>query len=190
MVRRGSISAAAITGLIQFDLSGLPGGLSASNVHKATMTFFVNSVVVGGAVDIAQITSGWTEGGATSFTRPTYLSPFLLGVPTTASRQYVTVDVTQLVRDWVSGVGGNYGVQISAAAAAPSTGIVVDSDAGKRGRTGRARRTSRAHGAVVPLNALGPGRTLHALQPWRTSGTNRLDHHIDKRRVTGRLVLL
>jgi hypothetical protein len=66
------------------------------------MTFFVNSVVTGGAIDIAQVTGPWTEGGVTSLSRPTYLSPFLLGVPTAVSRQYVTVDVTQVVRDWVS----------------------------------------------------------------------------------------
>jgi hypothetical protein len=111
------------TGLIQFDLGGLPAGLSASNINKATMTFFVNSV----AVDIAQVTSAWTESAVTGLNRPAYLSPFLLGVPVTASRQYVTVDVTQLVKDWVTGVGGNYGVQISAAASAPSTAIVVGS---------------------------------------------------------------
>ncbi|MCU1234379.1 MAG: hypothetical protein JWP63_2346 [Candidatus Solibacter sp.] len=115
------------TGLIQFDLSGLPAGLAAANVNKATMTMFVNTVAVGGAVDIAQVTSPWTESTVNNNNRPTYLSPFLLGVPASASRQYVTVDVTQLVKDWVTGVAPNYGVQISAAASAPSTAIALDS---------------------------------------------------------------
>jgi Collagen triple helix repeat (20 copies) len=115
------------TGLIQFDLSALPPGLSASQVSKATMTFYVSSTVVGGSVDISQVTSAWTEGGVNFNNRPTYLPPFATGVPTANPRQYVTVDVTQLVQDWVTGVAQNYGVQISAAAAAPSTVIVIDS---------------------------------------------------------------
>ena len=92
------------TGLIQFDLSALPAGLAAANINKATMTFYVNTVAIAGAVDISQVTSAWTETGVNNGNRPTYLSPFLLGVPTSTSRQYVTVDVTQLVKDWVSGV--------------------------------------------------------------------------------------
>jgi hypothetical protein len=115
------------TGLIQFDLSGLPAGLAAANINKATMTFYVNTVAIAGALDIAQVTSAWTEAGVNNGNRPTYLSPFLLGVATTTSRQYVTVDVTQLVKDWVTGVGANHGVQISAAASASTTAIVLDS---------------------------------------------------------------
>lgn len=115
------------TALIQFDLSGLPAGLAGSNINKATMTFYVNTAAIAGAVDISQVTSAWTETGVNNANRPTYLSPFLLGVPTIASRQYVTVDVTQLVKDWVTGVAQNYGVQISAAASAPTTTIVLDS---------------------------------------------------------------
>jgi len=115
------------TALIQFDLSALPAGLSATNVGKATMTFYVNSVVVGGAVDVSQVTSGWTETGVTFGTRPTFLPPFETGIATSAARQYITVDVTQLVKDWVTGVAPNNGVQISAAVAAPSTVILLDS---------------------------------------------------------------
>jgi collagen type I alpha len=115
------------TGLLQFDLTGLPAGLTAAQVSKATMTFYVNTLVTGGSVDISQVTSAWTEAGVNFGNRPTYLSPFVMGVPTATARQYVTVDVTQLVKDWVTGVATNYGVQISAAAAAPGTAIVLDS---------------------------------------------------------------
>jgi len=115
------------TGLIQFDLTGLPSALTAATIGKATMTLYVNTVAVPGAVDVAQVTSGWSESAVNNNSRPTYLSPFLLGVPTTTSRQYLTLDVTQLVKDWVTGVAPNFGVQISAAASAPTTAIVLDS---------------------------------------------------------------
>jgi Collagen triple helix repeat (20 copies) len=118
------------TALIQFDLSQLPTGLTADNINKATMTFYVNTVATAGGVDIAQVTGSWIESGVTGVTynsRPTFLSPFLINVPTANNRQFVTVDVTQLVKDWVTGVAANNGVQISAAVAQPSTAIVLDS---------------------------------------------------------------
>src|SRR5215467_4080123 len=45
------------TALIQFDLTALPAGLTAAQINKATMTFFVNSVVLSGGVDISVVTS-------------------------------------------------------------------------------------------------------------------------------------
>jgi hypothetical protein len=115
------------TALIQFDLSGLPAGLTASQISKATMTLFVNTVGAAGAVDISQVTGPWSELVVTNNTRPTYLAPFASNIPVNVARQYVTVDVTQLVQDWVTGAAPNFGVQISAAAAIPGTVIVLDS---------------------------------------------------------------
>ena len=115
------------TGLVQFDLSSLPPGLNAADINKATMTFYVNSVAVPGGVDISQVMSAWAENTVTNNTRPSVLAPFLLSVPTAAGRAYVTVDVTQIVKDWVSGVAPNFGVQISAAVTAPATALVLDS---------------------------------------------------------------
>ena len=115
------------TGLIQFDLSSLPAGLTAAQIGKATMSFFVSSVLVPGSVDIAQVSGSWAEIGVTQNNRPTTLPPFAASVPVAAARIYVTVDVTPLVTDWLTGAAANNGIQISAAATAPSTVIVLDS---------------------------------------------------------------
>jgi len=114
------------TGLIQFDLSSLPT-LTASQINKATMSFYVNTVSVSGSVDVSQVTSAWTETGVTYNTRPTFLAAFATGVPIATAKQWVTVDVTQLVQNWVTGVSSNFGIQISAAAGAPSTSLALDS---------------------------------------------------------------
>jgi len=114
------------TGLIQFGLSSLPT-LTAPQINKATMSFYVNTVAVAGSVDVSQVTSAWTETGVTYGTRPTFLSAFATGVPMAAAKQWVTVDVTQLVQDWVTGVAPNFGIQISAAAGAPLTSLALDS---------------------------------------------------------------
>src|SRR4051794_5570244 len=85
--------------LIQFDLSGLPAGLTVNQINKATMTFYVNTALTAGGVDISQVTSAWAETAVNNNNRPTYLSAFALNVATATSKQYVTVDVTQLVKD-------------------------------------------------------------------------------------------
>ena len=114
------------TGLIQFGLSSLPT-LTAPQIKKATMSFYVNTVSVAGSVDVSQVTSAWTETGVTYGTRPSFLSALATGVPIATAKQWVTVDVTQLVQDWVTGVAPNFGIQISAAAGAPSTSLALDS---------------------------------------------------------------
>ena len=171
------------TGLIQFDLSQLPAGLTADNINKATMTFYVNTVATAGGVDISQVTSGWTEGGVNNGNRPTYLSPFLSNVTTGTNRQFVTVDVTQLVKDWVTGVAANFGVQISAAVAAPGTAIVLDSkenqttshpafldvviqSVGPQGPTG----PQGAAGATGPTGPTGPQGTAGVAGPTGPTG--------------------
>jgi hypothetical protein len=113
------------SGLIQFDLSSLPS-LAAAQVSKATMYFYVNTAATTGGVDVSQVTSAWTEAAVTYNSRPTFLSPFATIVPTPAAKQGVTVDVTRLVKDWVSGTAPNFGLQISAAAGS-STSLVLDS---------------------------------------------------------------
>ncbi len=115
------------TGLVQFDLSSLPADLTAAQINKATVTFYVNAVSASGAVDISQVTSTWTETEVNATNRPTFLSAFATGVATTTSKEYITVDMTRLVKDWVTGAAPNFGVQISAAVGAPGTILVLDS---------------------------------------------------------------
>src|SRR5262245_24929790 len=51
-------------GLIQFDLSGL-NGVTGPSVQKAVVWVYVNRVTVGGAIDVLDVTTPWTEGLAT-----------------------------------------------------------------------------------------------------------------------------
>ena len=118
--------------------------------------------------------------------------PFLLGVPATVSRQFVTVDVTQLVKNWVTGAATNFGVQISAAALASTTAIVLDSkenqttshpafldvalqSVGPAGPTGPADATGQqgARGPTGPIGATGPGTTGPAGPRTATIGFSR-----------------
>jgi hypothetical protein len=147
--------------LIQFDLSALPL-LTAAQVSKATMSFYVNTAATTGGVDVSQVTSAWTEAAVTFNSRPTFLSPFATNVQASAAKQWIKVDVTQLVRDWVSGTAANFGLQVSAAAAS-STLLVLDS---------RENATT-SHPAFldIVIQSLGPAGPAGATGPSGAAGS-------------------
>jgi hypothetical protein len=128
----GPGATSANTGLIQFDLTCLAGTAQA-NIGKATLTVYVNKALVAGGLDFAQIALPWTESTVTYNTKPAAYAAFATNAPVTASGMYVTVDVTSVVQHWVSGIAysgigpANYGIQVTAAAAAPTTSVVLDS---------------------------------------------------------------
>ena len=113
--------------LVMMDLGALPAGIDSANISKATLTVFVNKVLVGGGLDFSQITSSWTETAVTYAGRPSTASAFAVNVPVSVSGVYVTVDVTTLVQAWVHGTFPNDGIQISAALASPGTQVILDS---------------------------------------------------------------
>src|ERR1700688_4109937 len=77
----GPANAPGNSALIQMNLSALPAGLTAGNIQKATLTVYVNKVLVGGGLDFSQVTSAWTETGVTFTTQPSVASAFALNVP-------------------------------------------------------------------------------------------------------------
>ena len=116
------------TALIQIDLSRLVAlGVTAGQVQQASMVVFLNKVLVSGGVDIAEITSPWSEGTVTFNTIPTRAAAFLSNVATPTVGTYVTFDVTNQVQGWLTTPSSNYGVAISAALAQPSTQVFLDS---------------------------------------------------------------
>jgi hypothetical protein len=123
----GASSAPGNTAIIRFDLSSLPAGTTAANIGKATMTVFVNKALVGGALDFAEVSTPWSESTVTFNTRPGAFPALAVNVPVSATGQYVTVDITNLVKNWVAGVQPNYGVQVTAALASPATSVILDS---------------------------------------------------------------
>ena len=112
--------------MIQFDLTSLPAGVTAADIQRVTLVLFVNKVLVSGGLDIAPVTSPWVESSVTFSTAPSVGGAILSNIPVSQSGTYVTVDVTSLVQSWISG-GSNFGIQIAAAAASPSTNLILDS---------------------------------------------------------------
>lgn len=112
------------TALLQFDLTGLPAGVSPANILKATLVAYVNRVGVSGAVDLSPVTSAWTESGVTAGSPPTFGGVFST-VAVTQGSTYLVADVTSLVQSWTA--GNAFGIAISASTTAGSTNILLDS---------------------------------------------------------------
>jgi hypothetical protein len=110
------------TALIQFNLSSLPSGTTASQIGKATLKIYVNRINTSGAVSVQPVTSAWSESSVTFNTIPTLGSAIATFTPT-ASQQFVVIDVTSLVQSWVTTPSSNYGIALSTSTA----NIVLDS---------------------------------------------------------------
>ena len=130
-------------GLVQFDLSSVP---PSATVAKAYLRVFVNKVTTGGGLDIAVVTSPWTEGTVTFSTQPTVAAPFASNVPVSVGNLFVLVDVTPQVQGWLANPSSNLGLQITPAVAAPSTSIQLDTK----------ENTSTSHPATLEIAVTGP----------------------------------
>jgi len=88
---------------IQFNLADIPAGAS---VQKATLQLYVNQVLAPGSFDVYQLNSEWNQSTLT-FSNAPILGASATGnqpvaIPASAS-QFVLIDITPLVQDWVSG---------------------------------------------------------------------------------------
>jgi hypothetical protein len=99
---------------LKFTLTTLPAGITATDVAKATLTLYANTVATPGAIDVVQVTSARTEGAITANTAPALGSPVATAVPVPAKDDYVTIDVTSVVQAWIGGTLTNNGLALVA----------------------------------------------------------------------------
>lgn len=106
---------------IRFDLSGLPAGTVGSQVSKAEIVLFPSTVNTAGNFDLFRVTSSWSENTITFNNPPSHAATAdVSGVSVTIVNDYVAVDITPLVQNWVNGVLPNNGVALF-----PSSGSAI-----------------------------------------------------------------
>jgi hypothetical protein len=139
------------TALLQFDLSTLPAGITASQVSRAILTVYVNRVNAGGAVTVSPVTSPWNELAVTFATIPA-IGGSTAGFTAANAGVYVTLDVTALVQGWVTAPAGNNGLALASAVAS----LLLDSK--ENDETGHAPKldiTITSMGATGAAGAVG-----------------------------------
>ncbi|HEX9446207.1 MAG TPA: DNRLRE domain-containing protein, partial [Candidatus Binatia bacterium] len=162
------------TGFIQFDLSTLPAGTLPQDVVKANLTLYVTvaSVKVPGSFAVKRVTGAWDELTITAATAPAIGPTVVAGVPIalTDASQFIAVDVTSLVQDWLGGIAPNRGVALVAVG---TTSLAFD--AKESGTTGHYAQlditlADSGAGSTGPTGATGPTGTVGATGPTGAAG--------------------
>jgi hypothetical protein len=101
---------------IQFDLSSIPSGYTGSNVAKATLKLYVNSVAKAGSFNVVMVNGSWSEKTITSGIVPALGSTIAASVPLTTAKlnDYILIDVTTAVDAWLNGTQPNDGLALIA----------------------------------------------------------------------------
>lgn len=188
--------------LLQFNLTGLPAGVSGSSVSKATLVLYVTRVTTGGAVDVGLVQSPWSEGSVTASTAPSVGA--VLGSVATSAPNFITVDITSAVAGWINSPAGNFGIAVSPSTTAPGTQLYLDSKestssshvarleitftglgpAGPAGATGSAGPTGPT-GATGPVGPTGPAGATGLAGPTGPTGATGLPGPTGPAGVTG-----
>lgn len=99
---------------IQFNLSSIPAN---STIGKATLRLYVDSVGRAGNFDVFEINSTWSENTLVYNNAPPLGNSATNGHSTSISNsslnQFVLIDITPLVQQWIDGTTPNNGVALS-----------------------------------------------------------------------------
>lgn len=106
---------AGTTSYIQFNLSGIPSG---AVVGKASLRLYVDAVGGKGSFDVYQVNSPWSENALTYNTpAPAFGASATGNQPVTIApasvNQFLLIDITPLVQNWVNGSIANNGVVLA-----------------------------------------------------------------------------
>ena len=166
-----TVGSSASVGLVQFDLTQLPAGLTAAQIQHATLTLFLDHVNAGGSVNIDTVSAStpWTE---LTVTGNSGISPGIAvntSAPANTAATFISVDATSAVQGWITTPSSNNGFMIQANAGTsvqfdskeststshPATLTIVLVSVGPSGATGSSGSNG-ASGATGPTGVPGP----------------------------------
>jgi len=108
-----NVNSATEVSYILFNLDSLPPG---ATVSKATLKLFVDTVSNSGSFNVDFVASAWAEDTITSNMAPVIGSAIASNVPIAANgaNDYVLVDISPAVYEWLNGGQPNYGIALVA----------------------------------------------------------------------------
>ena len=162
--------AAGKPSFVQFAVNSyFPAGVIGNEIAKATLKVFVNSVKTPGNFSVYAVDSAWSETGINATNQPTANVQLIgpIAVTTASAQQWINIDITNHVKDWVDGISNNNGLALVAtdgvsvffdskesttSSHAPEIEIIMTGTAGATGPQGVAG----VAGAVGLTGATGP----------------------------------
>ncbi len=99
-------------GLLNFDVSTLPAGITSNDIAKASLIFYVKTVPASGKVQISPVNGPWNETTVRSTVPPLIGLPLATSAIINRANTYVAVDVTNLVLNWIDIPASNNGLAI------------------------------------------------------------------------------
>lgn len=102
------------TSFIRFDLSMLPMEVTGNEIQKATLRLFIGVVGRAGSFDVSRVQGDWNEATLSFDTAAGLVGNVEAIVPVEAehANEYLLVDLTALVKEWVDGTQPNEGVAL------------------------------------------------------------------------------
>jgi hypothetical protein len=131
--------------LVQFDLTQLPAGTTASGIAKATLVLFVTKLTNAGTVNFSVANGVWTESDVNGTNGPAAAASVASGVAINNGNDYIAVDATAAVQSWLNGTT-NSGFIIT-----PNTGTGVNVYFDSK------ESTTTSHPAVLSITLVGGG---------------------------------
>ena len=103
------VESSGATTFLRFNLAGIPSSVTGSMVAKGTLKIFVGTVTTAGSFNVDLVTSSWAEGTVTANNAPSLGSAIASAVPVTTANKddYILVDVTAAVVDWLNGTAND-----------------------------------------------------------------------------------
>jgi hypothetical protein len=164
-----TVGSSSSVGLVQFDLSQLPPGVTSAQIQKATLTLFLDHVNSGGSINVDAVSPS-TPWGELTVSGNSGISPGIAvntSVMTNTADTFIALDATAAVQGWITTPGSNNGFMIQANAATsvqfdskentstshPATLTIVLASSGPTGATGPAGAASMVAGPTGPAGA-------------------------------------
>jgi hypothetical protein len=142
---------------LKFSLGTLPPGTAASDIIQARLRFWVNgNSTMAGSIALTPVTTAWDElalkdnaTGGLSFG-----APKLAELPVASASNFVSIDVTELVKAWLNGTLINEGIEIAPSASATSLNLAFDSK--ESDQTSHEPRLEISLSKIGPIGPAGP----------------------------------
>jgi hypothetical protein len=182
-----TVGASGSIGLVQFDLSQLPAGLTSAQIQHAILTLFLDHVSVAGTVNIDTVSAStaWSELTVNGNSGISPGSVVATAAPVAAVNTFIAVDATSAVQSWITTPSSNNGFMITANAGAsvqfdskenqstshPAILTIALVSAGPTGPTGAASTVAGPSGATGPSGSNGSTGATGPTGPAGVTGT-------------------